>query len=230
MNGQWNGHWSEVRVKELLQTYGIPVPRGGLARTKEEAAAIAARIGFPVVVKAVSPHLLHKSEAGAVQVGIWDAAALETAYARVTAGARQALAGAEIEGVLVEAMAGGGVETFAAVKVDPIYGPLVGFGLGGIYVEVYRDLAWWPAPLTPDQALELVRSIRGFQLLNGYRGRPRADLPALTGALVRLSRLAQQLGSSVAELEINPLAVLPEGQGVLALDGVLIGRQESDAH
>jgi acyl-CoA synthetase (NDP forming) len=132
------------------------------------------------------------------------------------------MGGRDPDGVLVEQMVVGGVEAFAAVKVDPIYGPIVGFGLGGVLVELYRDVAWWPAPLTTEEAEELVRRVRGFPLLTGYRGRPPADVPAVVDALVRLSWIGVEMRDQVAELEINPLAVLPAGEGVAALDAVLV--------
>lgn len=219
---EMGGGWSEVRVKGLLQAYGIPTPTGGVARSEAEAEQIAARIGYPVVVKAVSPDLLHKTEAGAVRLGINGPEALRAACLGVETHARRALDGAPIEGVLVEKMLPGVVETFAAVKVDPIMGPLVGFGLGGINVEVYQDVAWWPAPLTVDEAHQLMQQVKGYKLLTGYRGRPVADTDALADLLVRLSWLGVELADKVAEVEINPLAVLPRRQGVRALDGVLI--------
>ncbi|MFZ5827794.1 MAG: acetate--CoA ligase family protein [Bacillota bacterium] len=219
-----NGGLSEVQVKDLLGLWAIEAPRSGLARTPGEALGIAERLGYPVVVKAVSPALLHKSEAGAVKVSIGSADELIRAYHEVSEGAVQFLGGRPIDGVLVEKMARGGVETFAAVKVDPIYGPLIGFGLGGIYVELFKDVAWWPAPLTESEAHRLIRSVKGYKLLTGYRGRPVADIPALARTLVHLSWLGLELNDRIAELEINPLAVLPEGQGVMALDGVLVRR------
>ena len=223
------GGWHEAQVKQLLRAYGIPVPAGGVVFTPAEAQRLAGSLGYPVVVKALSPKLLHKSEAGAVRVGIRDAAALEAACREVLTGAAAALGpGGHPEGLLVEEMVTGGVETFAAVRIDPVYGPLVGFGLGGVFVEVFRDVAWRPAPCTRDEALDLIRQVKAYRLLTGYRGRPEADVDALAGALVRLSWLAMEWKERLSELEINPLAVLPRGQGVRALDGVLIGRERRD--
>lgn len=220
--------WHEAQVKQLLRAYGIPVPAGGVVSTASEAQRLAEGLGYPVVVKALSPKLLHKSEAGAVRVGVRDAAALEAACREVLAGAAAALGpGDRPDGLLVEEMATGGVETFAAIRIDPVYGPLLGFGLGGIFVEAFRDVAWRPAPCTRQDALDLIRQVKAYRLLTGYRrGRPAADVDALADALVRLSWLAVEWKERLTELEINPLAVLPEGQGVRALDGVLIRREQ----
>ncbi len=223
-----NGVWTEVTVKALLHEYGIHVPAGGVARSEAEASVIATRLGYPVVVKAVAHPLLHKREAGAVQVGIAEPEALRSAYEQVVAGARRALGGRDPDGVLVERMVLDGVETFAAVEVDPIHGPIVGFGLGGVLVELYQDVAWWPAPLTTEDAQELVHRVRSFPLLTGYRGCRPADVPALVDALVRLSWIGVEMRDQVAELEINPLAVLPTGEGVAALDAVLVPAEGRD--
>jgi acyl-CoA synthetase (NDP forming) len=214
--------WTEVTVKALLHEHGIAVPAGGVAHVEHEALAIAANVGYPIAAKAVAHSMLHKSEAGAVQVGIADPEALRRAYAQVVARARKALGDQDPDGVLVEQMVPDGVEAFVAVVVDPIHGPIVGFGLGGVLVELYQDVAWWPAPLTTEEAEMLVRRVRGFPLLTGYRGRPPADVPALVDALRRVSWIGVEMRGEMAELEINPLAVLPAGKGVVALDAVLM--------
>jgi acyl-CoA synthetase (NDP forming) len=212
---------AEYRAKRILARYGIPVTREELATSREEALAAARRIGYPVALKVQSPDISHKTEAGAVRLGIANEEELAAAYEAVLASARAHDERARIEGVLVQEMVSGGVEAILGVTNDPLFGPAVMFGLGGIFTEVLRDVSFRIAPVSASAAREMIEEIRGYPLLAGARGRPRADCAALAEAIVRLSALALDLRDALAELDVNPLFVLPEGRGVKAADALI---------
>jgi acyl-CoA synthetase (NDP forming) len=211
---------TEYQAKQVLADYGIPVTSEALATTAEQAVVLAAQIGFPVVMKIVSPMIPHKTEAGGVKVGVRDAQAVREAFSEIVANAGCHSPGAPIDGVLVQAMVSGGTEVIVGVTQDPLFGPAILFGLGGIFAEVMKDVCFRIAPITRSEAMAMIRSIRAFPILDGARGRPKADLDALADALVRLAALAVDLQDSIAEIDINPLIVLPAGQGVVAVDAL----------
>jgi acyl-CoA synthetase (NDP forming) len=212
---------SEHAAKRILAEYGIPVTREELATTKEQALASAKRIGYPVAIKVQSPDISHKTEAKAVRLNIGSDAELAAAHDEVLANARAYRKDAKIEGVLVQEMAKEGVEAILGITNDPLFGPAVMFGLGGIFAEVLKDVAFRLAPVTPSVAREMVEEIAGYPVLAGARGKPRADVDALVDAIVRLSALAVDLKDHVAELDINPLFVFAEGRGVKAADALI---------
>lgn len=212
---------TEHHAKRVLSEYGIPVTREELAVTREQALAAARRIGYPVALKVQAPEIAHKTEARAVRLGLASEDALAAAYEEVLANARSHHPGAEIEGVLVQEMVEGGVETILGVVNDPLFGPAVMFGLGGIFAEVLKDVSFRLAPVTASVAREMIEEIAGYPVLAGARGRPRADLEALAEAIVRLSALALDLEPHLAELDVNPLFVLPQGKGVRAADALI---------
>jgi acetate---CoA ligase (ADP-forming) len=203
--------------RPLLAAYGVATPADLLATSPDEAAAYAAQIGFPVVMKLASPDILHKTDVGGVVLGIDDAEAARAAYQAILLRARLAHPEAQIRGVQVQLMITGGQEVIVGVKRDPTFGPLVMFGLGGIYVEALRDVSFRLAPLTLADAHAMICEIRSAKVLQGLRGAPPADIDALADAIVRLGQLAVDC-PDIAELDVNPLLVLPEGQGVLAVD------------
>ena len=211
---------TEYQAKQVLADYGIPVTREALATTAEQAVDLAGQIGYPVVMKIVSPMIPHKTEAGGVKVGVRDAQAVRDAFAEIVANAGRHSPGAPIDGVLVQAMVSGGTEVILGVTQDPLFGPAILFGLGGIFAEVMKDVCFRIAPITRSEAMAMIRSIKAFPILDGARGRPKADLEALADALVRLAALAVDLQDSIAEIDINPLIVLPAGQGVVAVDAL----------
>ncbi|MBK8767687.1 MAG: acetate--CoA ligase family protein [Burkholderiaceae bacterium] len=211
---------TEYQAKQVLADYGIPVTSEALATTAEQAVVLAAQIGFPVVMKIVSPMIPHKTEAGGVKVGVRDAQAVREAFSEIVANAGCHSPGAPIDGVLVQAMVSGGTEVIVGVTQDPLFGPAILFGLGGIFAEVMKDVCFRIAPITRSEAMAMIRSIKAFPILDGARGRPKADLDALADALVRLAALAVDLQDSIAEIDINPLIVLPAGQGVVAVDAL----------
>ena len=223
------GPLSEFESKAVLAAFGVPTTRERLAASLDEARLAAAEIGYPVAVKVVSPDIQHKTEIGAVRLGLRDEDQLSRAYADVLSAARTARADAAIDGVLVSEMVSGGLEAIAGVTRDPQFGPIILFGLGGIFAEVFQDVAVRRAPLSRADAEALVRELRGYPLLAGARGRPRLDIDALIEALLRLSDLAVALGPDLDQLDVNPLIVLEHGQGVRAADALVIGRAASGA-
>jgi acyl-CoA synthetase (NDP forming) len=212
---------SEHIAKRVLVDYGIPVTREALATSKDGALAIARSIGYPVALKVQSPDISHKTEAHAVRLNIASDGEFKAAYDEVIANARAYSKGAKIEGVLVQEMAKDGIEAILGVTNDPLFGPAVMFGLGGIFAEVLKDVSFRLAPVTPSVAREMVEEIAGYPVLAGARGRPRADVDALVDAIVRLSALAIDLKDYISELDVNPLFVFPAGRGVKAADALI---------
>jgi acyl-CoA synthetase (NDP forming) len=206
---------TEDEVRQILRAFGLPLVAGTIARTAEDGAALATVLRFPVVAKLSSPQVQHKSDIGGVQLNLMSEQAVRAAFDGIVQRARQH--GATVDGVLVQPMVTGGVETMIGVTEDPLFGPLVAFGLGGIHVEILRDIAFRIAPLTDRDADALVRGIRGFALLQGYRGQPAADLDALQDTILRVSRLAEDV-PEILELDFNPVIALPPGQGCRIVD------------
>jgi acetyltransferase len=206
-----------AEVSDLIAGYGIPRPAERLATTPDEAAASARQIGFPVALKVASPDILHKTDVGGVLLNVADEEAARAGFETILARVRAAHPTARISGVQVQKMISGGQEVIVGVRRDPTFGPLVMFGLGGIYVEVMRDVSFRLAPLSPADAWEMIEEVRTAKLLAGVRGAPPADRAALVDAIVRVGQFAAD-HPEIAELDINPLLVLPEGQGVIAVD------------
>ena len=209
----------EREAKELLGSYGIPVVPERAAATPEEAVRAAAALGYPVAVKVDAPGLSHKTEIGGVRLNLADAGAVREAFAAVTAAGEKA--GAVVRGVLVSKMLTGGVEVLVGVTRDPVFGPVLSFGLGGIWVEILRDVALRTLPVSEEDLWEMVREVKGYPLLSGARGRPRGDLEALVHVMLKVARLAQDW-PALKELDVNPLFVLPEGRGVCAVDALVV--------
>jgi acetate---CoA ligase (ADP-forming) len=200
----------ELEALELLAAYGIPVAESRLAVSPEEAARIAAQLGFPVVLKAVSPELVHKTDVGGVRVGLTTPVEVATSAAEMIDAVTRALPHAHLTGLLVQRMVTGGRETIVGMSRDPAFGPLLMFGLGGIYVEALKDVVFRVAPILPLDAHDMVRSIRGVALLDGIRGAAPVDFAALTDVLLRVSQLAID-HPEIAELDVNPLLAFPKG-------------------
>jgi acyl-CoA synthetase (NDP forming) len=212
---------AEHEAKRVLAEYGIAVTQEALAATESEVLAIARRIGYPVALKIQSPDIPHKTEAKAVRLGIADDKTLSAAYREVIANARAYKAGARIEGVLVQEMVSGGIEAIVGITNDPLFGPAVMFGLGGIFAEVLKDVSFRLAPVTRSMAREMIMEIKGYPVLAGARGKAAADVDALADTIVRLSALAVDLEDVVAELDVNPLFVMEHGRGVKAADALI---------
>jgi acetate---CoA ligase (ADP-forming) len=215
---------SEVEAKNLLKGWGLAVPRGGLARSVAEACSLASSIG-PVALKVSSPDLLHKTEAGVIRLGLKSPEEVESAFEEILGKAKKWNPAARLDGVLVEEMIGEDTrEVIVGTRQDLRFGPVVTFGLGGVFVEAIRDFAVWPAPLTLDEAREMIRRIRGYRILTAFRGRPAADLEAVAQVLCDVGQFACQWQERIVELEINPLFVLPEGSGVIVGDALAVLR------
>jgi acetate---CoA ligase (ADP-forming) len=217
---------TEHRAKTLLADYGVPRPAEVLAHSVDEAVAAAERIGGPVALKVQSPDITHKTEAGAVALGVASEAVVREAYARVLANAWRAYPAAEIEGVLVQEMAPPGHEIILGISRDPDFGPMLMVGLGGIHVEVLRDVVFAPVPIGPDEALSLLGELRSAALLDGVRGAIPADKSALAQLMSALSRFAADHAEHIAEIDLNPVIVHPEGQGLTVVDALIVKRQE----
>ncbi|WP_270934735.1 acetate--CoA ligase family protein [Falsiroseomonas oryzae] len=212
---------NEAEAKRLLATAGVPMLPEDVCATAEDAVAAARRIGFPVVAKILSPDILHKSEIGGVLLDLRDEQAVRAGFTTLLDRAARHAPAARIEGVLVAKQATGGVEMVIGTVRDPVFGPVAMVGLGGVFVEVFRDVAFARCPVDEGRAVEMIRSLRGFPLLDGARGRPKADVPALAAALAALSRFAVAAGPRLRSAEVNPLLVLPTGQGAVAADAVV---------
>jgi len=206
----------------LLAAYGIAAPPARLAHAGDEAARIAENFGTAVALKAESPAILHKTDAGAVRLGVRGADDVRAAFATIVDNVRRHDPAAPLDGVLVQAMVTGGTEMVVGLHHDPQFGPVVMVGLGGIFVEVLEDVAFGAVPLTRGDAEDMLASLRGARILDGVRGRPRADRAALVDVLLAVSRLGAEAGGAIAELDLNPVVVLPEGRGAVALDALVV--------
>ena len=212
---------SEAVAKALLGAAGVPPVPEHAAPDSEAAVAAAASIGYPVVLKILSPDILHKSEMGGVLLDVADADAVRHGYGTLLDRARHHAPAARIEGVLVAKQIKGAVAMALGVIRDPVFGPVEMVGLGGIFIEVLKDVSFRRCPFGPEEAERMIRSLRGFPLLDGVRGRPRADVPALARALAALSVFAASAGPRLLSADVNPMLVLPEGQGCFAADAVI---------
>jgi acetate---CoA ligase (ADP-forming) len=217
---------TEAEAKALLARYGIPRPPETLVTSADEAVAAAARIGGPVALKVQSPDITHKTEAGAVALGLDGEAVVREGYARVLAKATAAHPDAVLRGVLVQKMASSGQEIIIGVSRDPDFGPMLMVGLGGIHVEVLRDVVFAPVPIGVDEAHGLLGELKGAALLDGARGAPPVDRVALVELMTALSRFAADHAEAIAEIDLNPVIVHPQGQGLSVVDALIIKRRQ----
>ncbi len=211
----------EYAARALLEAYGIRFPAVRRTRTVAEAVAAANEIGYPVVLKIASPDISHKTDVGGVELGIETPAQLRAAFARIERSVAAKAPKARIEGLEVEQQVLGGKEVLVGAQRDPAFGPMIVFGMGGIYVEVLKDVTFRLAPLRPLSAEHMVRSVRAFPLLTGVRGEAPSDLPALYEALLRISQLVVEQ-PEITELDVNPLLVRGAGQSVVAVDARVV--------
>jgi acyl-CoA synthetase (NDP forming) len=212
---------NEAAAKRILAEAGIPAVPERACATAEDAVAAAHAIGFPVVLKLLSPDILHKSEIGGVLLNLADEAAVRAGFATVMSRAAAHAPAARLDGVLVAKQLSGAVEIALGVVRDPVFGPVCMVGLGGVFIEVFRDVAFRRCPVSEDDAAAMIRALRGFPLLDGARGRPKADVAALAQAVAALSRFAVAAGPRLLSAEVNPLMVMPAGEGVWAADAVI---------
>lgn len=215
---------SEYEAKQVLTRAGIAATREELAASEEEAVSAAGRIGYPVVLKIASPDILHKTEAGGVKVGISGAEGARKAYRAIMSAAKEKHPNAAIHGVLVQEMVEGGIETILGVANRPPFGPVIAFGLGGVFVEVLKDIALRLAPIDKKGAAGMIEEIKGSRMLDGYRGQPAADTGKLAEAIAGLSKFAATYHAEIEELDINPLVV--KGDRIIALDALITLKSE----
>jgi acyl-CoA synthetase (NDP forming) len=216
------GPLAEHRAKAVLAAHGVPMAPSRLVRSVAELDDAGRSLGFPLAVKLQSPDILHKTEAGGVRLGVADAAALRAAYDAVLRNAASHAPDARIEGVLLERMLPPGVEIILGVIRDPVYGPIVMLGAGGVTAELFQDVTHAVAPVDAAQATAMLRRLRSFPLLDGFRGAPRADIAALADLVACLSAFAAACHDTVREVELNPVIVHPAGQGCSVADALLL--------
>ena len=211
----------DAEARDILDAYQIPQPASMLCKTADEAIEFSEKIGFPVVMKITSPDILHKTDVGGVKVGLKNAAEVQEAFDGMIARAKEAKPEADIWGCLVQQMLKGGKEIIVGMNRDPQFGPLVMFGLGGIYVEVLKDVAFRIAPFSRQEAHEMMEEIRSYKLLTGVRGQAASDVDGIADSLLKLSQLVTDF-PEILEMDINPLMVFDEGQGVMGIDMRLV--------
>jgi acyl-CoA synthetase (NDP forming) len=210
---------TEVESKQILGEAGIPVARAQLATTRDQAAAAAGQIGLPVVLKIVSPDISHKSDVGGVKLNLGSEEEVAAAFDEVVAAAQRAQPEATVLGVSVQNMARPGVEVIMGMTKDPQFGPVLMFGLGGVFVEVLKDVSFRIVPLEPRDARQMIRDIQGFPVLEGFRGQEPADLAALEDMLMRLSAFVEE-HPEIQELDLNPIFAYKDG--ALAVDARIV--------
>jgi acyl-CoA synthetase (NDP forming) len=213
---------TEPEVKRLLSELGIPVPRGGVGKNQEELLQIAATLNYPLAAKIVSLDITHKSDVGGVVLPIKNQVELREAYETITKNVKQNAPDAKNDGILIEELVQERfLETIVGITRDPVFGPIIMCGLGGIYVEVMKDVSQRLAPITEKEALEMIQQLKSYPLFTGIRKGAKYDVEAFAKILSEISKLSISLGDSWSEIEINPLIVLEEGKGVMALDGLI---------
>jgi acyl-CoA synthetase (NDP forming) len=212
---------SEAEAKRLLAGAGIASAPETECATVEQAVAAAEKFGYPVVMKILSRDILHKSEIGGVLLDVSDANAVREGFALLLDRAKTAVPGAKLDGVLVAKQLKGGVECILGIHRDPVFGPMAMFGLGGIFVEILKDVVFRRCPFGTDVAEDMIRSIKGAPLLLGARGRKKTDVKALAETLARLSAFAAAAGPRLQSIDINPIFAMPEGEGAFAVDAVI---------
>jgi acyl-CoA synthetase (NDP forming) len=213
---------NEHDAKRLLASWGIPIPDERLARNADEAVAAFRTMNGPVVIKIASTNIAHKTEIGGVLLNLGDAESVRRGFAELMERVAARAPTAQIDGVLVAPYVSGGVETILGVKRDPIFGPVIMFGLGGVFVEVLKDVALRPAPIDKAEALSMIAEIKGRAILDGARGQPPSDTDALAAALVALSQFAAVHADAIESIDINPFLVLSPGRGGYALDALVV--------
>jgi acetate---CoA ligase (ADP-forming) subunit beta len=210
---------TEIESKQVLAAAGIPVAEALLATTAEDAAKAAKKAGFPVVIKIVSPDITHKSDVGGVRVGLESKKGVISAFEEMLDAVREVQPDARIEGVAVQHMAPAGTEVIIGMSKDPQFGPVLMFGLGGVLVEVLKDVAFRIVPLEPRDAHQMVREIKGYPVLEGSRGRDAADIAALESLILKLSEFVEA-NPQIEELDLNPVFAYPDG--AIAVDARIV--------
>ena len=215
----------EDEGRQVLEAYGLPLPQIVLAVDEDDAVSVASKIGYPIVMKIASPQIIHKSDAGGVKVGLEDESQVRTAFKEIVSNAKKYNKDAEIKGVMIAEMVKGGKEVIIGSKLEAGFGPVLMFGMGGIYVEVLKDVTFRLAPITDLEATEMISSIKTSKLLEGVRGEAPSDTVKLSECIGRLSQLVTDFDDDISELDMNPVMVMTHGKGCRILD-VRIGLVE----
>jgi len=215
---------TEFESKKFLKQVGIPVIETRLARTLKESVLFSQKMGFPVALKIASPDIVHKSDSGGVRLSLNNASEVRAAYREIMDGVQAKNPSASIQGVSVQKMAKPGTEVIVGSSKDPQFGPVIMFGLGGIFVEVLKDVSFRIIPLGRKDALEMIEEIKGYPLLQGYRGKESVDIPALTEIILKISRVMEE-NPEIKELELNP--IMAYKKGALAVDARIILEEKS---
>jgi len=213
------GFLFENEAAEICQSYGLPLPEGGFAPDLEEAVALAQRIGYPVVMKVVSPQVIHKSDVEGVRVGISSDEELQEAFSSISQSVRRHLPEAQIRGQFIAKMAGKGVETIVGLQRDAFFGPVVMFGIGGVLVELYKDVTFRLCPVAEQTVESMLSEVKGRRLLEGFRGMPKADVESLKQVILAVSAIGIE-NPEIGSVDLNP--VLVGEKGALALDARII--------
>jgi acetyl-CoA synthetase (ADP-forming) len=204
----------EPESKEVVSSYGMPVTKFRVAKTVDEAIKFSGEIGYPVVIKVVSPDVLHKSDVGAVKINIKNAEEVKAAFAEIMKNVKKFKSDAKIVGVIVEQLAPQGNEVIVGMAKDPQFGPALMFGLGGIFVEVLKDVAFRIAPLTEYDAREMIQEIKGYPVLTGIRGQKPADINSIVDVILKVSKLVTE-HVRIEQLDLNPILVYEKGATIV---------------
>ncbi|HHW94521.1 MAG TPA: acetate--CoA ligase family protein [Mogibacterium sp.] len=215
---------SEHTSKELLKEYGVTVSEEYIAVSEDDAVKLAKKIGFPIVMKIESEDILHKSDVGGVKLNINSEEEVRVAYRDIMSSCIENCPDAKINGILMQEMLKKGTEVIVGVMNDPSFGPMVLCGMGGVFTEVFKDTALFPAPLKKADAIRMIKSLKAYKLMTGYRGQPKLDVDALADLLVGVGDFAVAHKNDLAEMDINPVFLYPEGEGVIAADALVILR------
>jgi len=210
---------TEIESKGFLKEAGIPVVEAKLARTKKEAVSLSKETGFPVVLKVISPDVIHKSDSGGVKLGLNNITQVGSAYSEIVSAVKQHYPKAKIQGISVQKMARAGVEVIIGMTKDAQFGPVLMFGLGGILVEVLKDVSFRIVPLTRRDAREMIKELKGYPILEGYRGQEAADIPFLEELIVKVSDFVDK-NPEIKELDLNPVFAYKDG--AVAVDARII--------
>jgi len=213
---------TEIEAKQVFSAYGLPITKSKLAKTEEEAVAFAKEIGYPIVMKIVSPEILHKSDAGGVKVNVNDEKTVRESFQAILKNAKAFKADANIHGVVIQEMAPWGTEVILGSVNDPTFGPTAMFGLGGIFVEVLKDVTFRVAPFSKNQAMSMLNEIKAAPILRGVRGEKPRDREVLADTICRYANMIFDLQDEIAESDANPVLVYEEGQGLKVADARII--------
>jgi len=216
---------NEIEAKTIVSSYGISVAKTTVAKNEDDAVKIANEIGYPVVLKIFSPDVLHKSDVGGVKINLKSDSDVKNAFNEIINNVKKHVPNARIEGVVVQEFAPQGLEVIIGGIYDKFFGPTIMFGLGGVWVEILKDVTFRLAPIDKQEAEDMIKEIKGYPLLTGYRGSPPVDLDALKDALVKASQLMNDF-QEIGEMDLNPTMAYEKGKGIKVVDARIILRKD----